>query len=87
MREQADPDRSRGEELRSVEIERLGERLPHAVRDHLDRRARLALDGVLVAVEVAQQQEELVAALARHQIGVARARAQAVGELGKQQVP
>ena len=47
---------------------------------------RVAAASSLGGIEVGEQHQELVAALTRHQVGLPRARAQTVGELGQQQV-
>jgi hypothetical protein len=66
-------------ELVSVQLERRLERREQVVRNGRGRHAR-------IAVEDAQQQHELVAAVAREHVAGARARGQARGDLAQQRV-
>jgi hypothetical protein len=85
VREQAHADRCGGVELDAVEVEGPAERLVdpcrHGLRDD-DRRLRPG-ESAGAPLEIREQQEELVAALPCHQIGLARAAAQAIRELGE----
>ena len=85
LREQADPDARRGEELACrAGIERLLA-CASRTRDATDSATSMPASGAgmapVPALEVGQEQEELVPALAGDQVRLAGARAQAIGEL------
>jgi hypothetical protein len=68
--EQADPDAGADVDLGLVDDERLRERLIDPLRDRLGPQHRAVGPG-LVAVEVGEEQQELVAAATRHEVGLA----------------
>ena len=89
LREEADPDRPGGVERRPAQVEGLRHRLADADGHgfgHDDRRVGRVPGPDAAPLEVRQQDHELVAALARNEVGVTHALAQPVGELGEQQV-
>ena len=87
-REHADAERGADGEVDPVQGERLPEELVHAQRALLDgsERGLTAIGDRGPAGQVAQQQEELVAALTRDQIGVRVELSQPIGELDEQTI-
>ena len=88
LREQADAERPRRVEGRPGQIERLLERLADPFRHRLgDLHRRVRCVGIVrTTLQIAEQDEELVAALPGDQVGVTRAQAQPVAELREQQI-
>ena len=86
LRVEADADAHAHVQLRAVHLERIAQHLVDPLRDGLGADQRgVELPGA-VTFQVGEQQQELIAALARHQIGLARRDAEPVRQLREEGV-